>query len=95
VCRERPAPARFDCSLDLGNGSSEHRLDRAIAPVAHPALQAMLMGFVLDKGTVADTLDAAAHDDMADHAITHGPSPASITRVPVQRDADHRSTDWM
>jgi len=55
----------------------------------------MLMCFVLDKGTVADALDAAAHDDMADRAITQGPSPTSITRVPVQRDADHRSTDWM
>jgi hypothetical protein len=34
-------------------------------------------------------------NDMADDAIAHVRSPASITRVPVQRDADQRSTDRM
>jgi len=53
------------------------------------------MGLVFDKGAVTDALNTAANDDVPDDAITHGPSPTSITRVPVHRDVDHRSTDWM
>jgi hypothetical protein len=53
------------------------------------------MRFILDKSAIANTLDAPAHNDMADHLIAHVLSPASMTRAPVQRDADHRSTDWM
>jgi hypothetical protein len=89
----KAAPARFDRSLDLGSRASEHGLDRAVTAIAHPALQATLMRFVLDKSAIAHALNTAADDDMADHAIAHAPSPGSMTRAPVQRDADHRSTD--
>jgi hypothetical protein len=75
VCGERPTPARIDRSRDLGSRSGEHSLDRAITPVAYPALQTMLIGLVLDKGAIADALNTAAHDDMADYPITHAPSP--------------------
>ena len=91
--RKRAAPARLDRSLDLGSRASEHGLDRAVTAIAHPALQATLTRFILDKSAIAHALDTAADDDMADHAIAHAPSPASMTRAPVQRDADHRSTD--
>jgi hypothetical protein len=93
--RKRPAPAGFDRSLDLGSRSRKYRLDRAITPIAHPAQQAAPIGLIFDKGTIADALHAAAHKDMPDHAIAHGPPPVSMTRAPVQREADHRSTDWM
>jgi hypothetical protein len=53
------------------------------------------MRFVLDKSAIAYALNPAADHDMADHAIAHALSPASMTRAPVQRDADHRSTDLM
>jgi hypothetical protein len=75
VCRERPLPACIDRSLDLGSRPGEHGLDRAITPVAHPALQTMLISLILDKGAVADALDAAAHNDMADYPINHALSP--------------------
>jgi len=52
-----------------------------------------LTRFIFHKGAIADALDTPAHDDMADDSIAHAPSPASMTRAPVQRDADHRSTD--
>lgn len=39
-----PAAAMFDHRVDLGTGSGEHRLDRAILPVAHPAIQAQTPG---------------------------------------------------
>jgi len=90
---KRPAPARLNRSLNLGCGASEHGLDRAVTPIAYPAPQATLMRFIFHKGAIADALDTPAHDDMADDAIAHAPSPASMTRAPVQRDADHRSTD--
>src|SRR4029077_11485170 len=73
--RGRPAAACLDCSVNLGSRPGEHGLDRTITPVAYPAPQTMLMRFVLDKGAIADTLDAATHDDMADDSFTHAPSP--------------------
>ncbi len=44
----------------------EHRLDRSVAAVAHPAFDAALERLVLDEGAEADALHAAAHDDVAD-----------------------------
>ena len=77
--RERPAPARFDRSLDLGSRASEHGLDRAVTAIAHPALQATLTRFILDKSAIADALDTAADDDMADHAGPLRVSPTPMT----------------
>src|SRR6185437_15049446 len=68
----RSLPASFGDSFDLFQRAGEHRLDRVIAAVAHPALDAALERFVLDEGAIADSLDAAAHDDMADHLRAHG-----------------------
>ena len=57
----------------------EHRLDSAIAPVAHPALEAEALRRVLDKRAEADALHAAVDDDVPhDHPI----SPVSAGRAP-------------
>ena len=52
--RRRPPPA-----------AGKHRLDRAVAAVAHPAVDAALERLVLDEGAEADALHAAADADMA------------------------------
>jgi hypothetical protein len=51
----------------------------------------MMECLMLDKGAVANTLHAAMHGHMADY--DHASSPASMTRVPVQRETDQRSTE--
>ena len=81
--------------MNLGCRSREHGFDRTITTVAHPALQAAFTRLVLDEGTVSDPLNPAAHNDMTDNTIAHANSPASMTRAPVQRDADNRSSDRM
>jgi len=53
------------------------------------------MRFILDKSAIAHALDTATDDDVEDHAIAHVRPPVPMTRAPVQRDADHRSTDLM
>ena len=71
----------------------KHRLHRTVAAIAHPPLQAALERLVLDKGAKADALHAPVHGDVADRA--HLVSPTSMTRAPVQRDVDQRSTERM
>jgi hypothetical protein len=56
-------------------------------------MKAALMCLMLDKGAIAHALDPPACDEVADDAVAHASSPASTMRVPVQRDADHRSTE--
>jgi len=73
-CHRAPA-----ASLDHGfNGSPRTRkngLDRAIAPIAHPALQCAPSRFLLDKGAVSDTLDLATHNNIANDLLAHASSP--------------------
>ena len=88
---ERPAPAGFDHVGDHFVVAREHRLDAAVAAVAHPAFEAAPERLVLDEGAEADALHAAAHDHVADDA--HASSPASMTRAPVKREIDQRSTE--
>ena len=85
-----PAPAGRDHVGDHRLLALEHGLDRALAPVAHPAFEPARKRLVFDKGAEADALHAAMHDDVADDA--HASSPTSMTRAPVKRDIDQRST---
>ena len=68
----------------------KHRLDRTVAAVAHPAADAAHERLVFDEGAEADALHAAVHDHVANDA--HASSPASMTRAPVKREVDQRST---
>ncbi len=90
---EGPAPAGFDRGGDRRRLACEHRLDRAVTAVAHPAAQMTLERLVLDEGAEADALHAPAYRDVADGV--HASSPASITRAPVKRERDQRSTERM
>jgi hypothetical protein len=56
-------------------------------------MQPVPVRFMLNKGAISDALHSPAHNNMANNVIAHASSPASITRAPVQRDADQRSTD--
>jgi hypothetical protein len=56
-------------------------------------MQPTAVRLLLDKGAIADALDLAAHNDMANDTAAHASSPASMTRAPVQREADQRSTE--
>ena len=47
-------------SATIAGVAGEHRLDRAVAAVAHPAFEAARERLVLDKGAEADALHAAA-----------------------------------
>ena len=94
-CRRRPAAAGVDIPLYRLGGAGEHRLDRAVAPVADPAFEATLERACLDPGPVADALHAAADDDVADCLRAHPSSPVSRARTPYQREGDHRSSERM
>ena len=64
---------------------------RAVAAIAHPAFEPALERLMLDESAEADALHAAVHQHMADDA--HVASPTSMTRAPVQRESDQRSTE--
>ena len=64
----------FDDALDDPGRAGEHRLHRAVAAVADPACDAAVHRLVGDEGAVADALDAAPRDDMADE-VAHPNSP--------------------
>ena len=87
----RAAPAGFDHLGDDARLAGEHRLNRAIAAIAHPALQPAPERLALDEGAEADALHAPAHDHVANDA--HARSPASMMRAPVQRDVLMRSIE--
>src|SRR5476651_1581931 len=95
MCGQRASPAGLDHFIDRFLRAGKYCLDRTTPAVAHPACQAALQRVMLDEGAVADALHAAAHADVASDArlFVHSSSPASITRVPVQRETDQRSTD--
>ena len=77
--------------------TGEHRLDRSVAPVADPALEAALERDHLGPGAEADALHAAANDDMTDHEVAmclrfaaHPRSRVSFQRAPLQADGAQR-----
>src|SRR5262245_45202260 len=80
---------RFNCRTRTG----KHGLDRAIATIAHPAVQSASIRFVFDESAIADALNPAAHYDMPNDDVAHAGSPASTMREPVQREADQCSTE--
>jgi hypothetical protein len=87
------APARFNHGFDSGPGTGEYCLDGSVLTITHPTMQPAPVRFVLDKCAIADALHQAAHDNVANDVNGHASSPASMTRVPVQRDVDQRSID--
>src|SRR5215207_6383092 len=79
----RPDVASADHNRDLLRGTGEHRLDSSVAPVAHPALQAMFTCRVFGPGTEPHTLHHAANDDMTNALRpAHPNSPTSLVRAP-------------
>src|SRR5262249_19904958 len=93
ACRHWSAAAGVNHGFDRRTRTSEHCLDRTIASIAYPTVYCPSMCFLLDKGAIADTLNPAAHDHVANDCAGHARSPASTARVPAQRDADQRSIE--
>lgn len=56
-CR-RPAPASLDHGVHLVGRSGEHRLDRAIGQVSHPAIQTKAARNAYGPATIPDALDS-------------------------------------
>ena len=55
----RPLPAIVDHGAHVVRASREHRLDRSVAAVAHPSVQAASFRVVFSPGAIADALHAA------------------------------------
>jgi len=68
----RATYARCGRRLDRRLVADEQRLDAAVAPVAHPAAQAVRKRLTLEPGAIADALDAAF--DTQPHGLGHGGS---------------------
>jgi hypothetical protein len=79
------APTRFDHGFHNCARASKYCLDRTIAAITHPTMQPAPARLLLDKGTIADALDLAAYNDVANDIAAHASSPASRTRAQVQR----------
>jgi hypothetical protein len=88
---QRTALAGVDHTSDRVRLARKYGLHRSVAAVAHPAFEPAPMRFDFDESAKADALDATMHDDVADD--THAISPTSMTRAPVQREVDQRSTE--
>ena len=61
----RPAPRPGDHLLDAAGVALQHRLDGAVAAVAHPAGEAAGQRFAAQRVAVADALDAAGNAQLA------------------------------
>src|SRR6202043_2378473 len=86
-----PAPAGVDDGAHRFRGAGEHGLDRAVAPVAHPTLDAVHRRRVLDKHAEADALDPSADDHVAHDARAHRISPVATPSAP-RKPGIHRSS---
>ena len=89
----RPAPAGRDHGPHCLFGPGEHSLHTAVAPVTHPALDAVRARGVLGPITIAHALDAAADDRMPDRPVAHAISPVSTARAPRKPPGDQRSSE--
>ena len=65
----RSVPARLDHRRPPLRPAGKHRLDRAVAAVAHPAFEPAIERGVFGPGAVADALHAAADDDVTDASL--------------------------
>src|SRR5207342_1043416 len=63
----RTAPAGLDHALDRVRRTGKDRLDRAVATIAHPAIEPARERHALGEGAKAHALHATADDDTADH----------------------------
>src|SRR5262249_13153534 len=86
----RAALASCDHAIHCLAWSREHRLDRAITPITHPAVEPVEQCGVLGPGAIADALHAAAHHDAANGQATHPTSPVSFRAAPAKPDGDQR-----
>lgn len=56
----------------------DHRLDRSLAPVAHPAVEAQRAGAAHRPGAVANALDAAVDEEVKGFCHSHESSVVSL-----------------
>ena len=73
--------------------SCEHRLDRAVAAVAHPAFEATFERGVFGPGAESDALHPAADEHVADHC--HPNSPSLRALAPRGRTGSHCCSEAM
>jgi hypothetical protein len=76
----RPVPTGLDHGFDRLLRTCEHGFHAAIVAVAHPAFELVRVRAALHEGAIADALNAAANNDMADDV--HAISPVSVGRAP-------------
>jgi hypothetical protein len=88
---EGPAPASFNHIMNDALAAFEQRFDGTVAAIAHPALQVSPDRLVFHEGAVANALYTSVDDDVTDDA--HSFSSTLMTREPVQREVDQRSTE--
>src|SRR5688572_24860326 len=75
----RPMVADADHIIDLVGRAGEHRFDIAVAPVAHPAVEAAGLRLLRGPGTEPDTLDGAGDQHVNGLAVGHGYANSTIT----------------
>jgi hypothetical protein len=79
---DRTDLAGRDHHVDDRRRRGEHRLDGAVAAVAHPAVGAMPISGLRDEGAKADALHAAVQHHMADDTgASHAPPPVLAPRL--------------
>src|SRR6516162_4409958 len=86
----RPPAARCDHCTDRLRVAGQDRLDRAVAAVAHPALDAVHRRGILDEHAEADALHPSAHAHMTNDAA-HPISPVATPSVP-RKPGIHRAS---
>src|SRR5262245_5101662 len=74
-------PALVQHADDRRLSTFEHRLDRAVAPVAHPAPEVQLRRPVGGPGTVAHTLHTSGNDGMQGLGHANSIMTASTARL--------------
>src|SRR5205807_4333792 len=78
----RPLAAGLDDGTHGFRIASKHCLDRAIAAIAHPAVDAIHRRRVLDEGTEAHRLYPSAYPHVPNHPLAHPISPVATPSVP-------------
>ena len=73
--RKRSSPANFDHVLDHSAWTGKYSFYRAVAAIADPAEQPAPVRLMFDKRAIADALDQASHNHVANDS--HLMVPAS------------------
>jgi hypothetical protein len=78
----RPMAAGVDDGTHGFRIASKHCLNRAIAAVAHPTVDAVQRRGILDEGTVAHRLYPTAHPNVPNDPLAHPISPVATPSLP-------------